>query len=359
MTDEPGEKNPKGRTPSQTKTLEVYHPADVAEAGRAARALAGKVGFQGHAGEEMAVVACELASNLLRHARGGLLVFRTFEDEAFTGLEMEAMDRGPGIPDPERAMTDGFSTVGGLGYGLGSVNRIMDDVEITPREGGGTRVRTRKRLRRSAPTDYPCPLQFGAATRAHPSATINGDAFLVKAWDRGALVGVIDGLGHGPFAHRASQTARRYLAYHWDHSLEAIFRGVGRACLSTRGVVMALGRFDFGSSPERTSTEGESIQLSFASVGNVEARTFRTPASLSFHVRRGVLGLNAPAAAVSVHPWKREWILVFHSDGLRSHWRLEDFPDLAETSAQGTAEALLCRLAKQDDDATVVVVKGA
>jgi serine/threonine protein phosphatase PrpC len=169
---------------------------------------------------------------------------------------------------------------------------------------------------------------------------------VVKHWAESVLVGVIDGLGHGPFAHRAAQAARQYVESHFDLPLDQIFRGVGRACRATRGVVMALARFDWGQG-----------RLTFASVGNIEARVFPGSELFPFPIRRGVIGLNAPKALITEYPWPPGHMLVLHSDGLRTHWSWKDFPGLAEQSAQALAQELLRLLVKEEDDATVIVVR--
>ena len=60
------------------------------------------------------------------------------------GIELIAEDEGPGIPDLEQAMQDGFSTNRGLGGGLPGVKRLMDEFHITSEMGTGTRIITRK-----------------------------------------------------------------------------------------------------------------------------------------------------------------------------------------------------------------------
>src|SRR6266849_9883143 len=161
-----------------------------------------------------------------------------------------------------------------------------------------------------------------------------------------ALVGVIDGVGHGEFAYSAAQAARHYVERHYDQPLADIFLGVGRTCRATRGVVMGLARFDWGRGT-----------LTFASVGNVEARVFGSPEPMNFLVPRGILGLNARCPVVTEHRWEVRNVMVLYSDGLNTHWRWSDFPHLAEASAAVAAQALLRALAREADDATVVVVK--
>ena len=158
---------------------------------------------------------------------------------------METLDRGPGFSNIQRAPGDGWTTGHSLGYGMGAVNRFTDHLEINERDDPpGAHVLCRRRLRTAPSADVHIPLTFGAASRPKPGSSVNGDDFFIKTWGNEALAGVIDGLGHGQFAHRAANKALTYLRTHYDQPLEALFQGVGRECVATRGVVMALARFD-------------------------------------------------------------------------------------------------------------------
>jgi serine/threonine protein phosphatase PrpC len=189
---------------------------------------------------------------------------------------------------------------------------------------------------------------------------VNGDTFVIKSGSGSVLLGVIDGLGHGPAAHIAAETARQFVESHFDQSLPAIFLGVDRACRTTRGVVMALARFDFGVnsfSPSSSSKSLPEIKLTFASIGDVEARVFGNPGPVNFMIRRGVLGGGAPNAVATEHSWDSRSILVLHSDGLSSHWQWQDYPGIANLPAILISQQLLLKLAKEDDDATIIVIK--
>jgi anti-sigma regulatory factor (Ser/Thr protein kinase)/serine/threonine protein phosphatase PrpC len=332
--------------PSQT--IEVLHPDSVGVARRAARALAETLGFAPTACEEVALAVTEIATNLVRHAQGGKLILTSLAAEGRPGLQVESLDQGPGIRDVEQALADGFSTAGSRGAGLGAVNRLMDELEITSVRRHGTRIVCRKWLREHVASLRSCPLTFGAATRPRRHDEVNGDAFVVKQWAESLLVGLIDGLGHGQFAHRAAQAARLYVDAHFDLPLAQIFRGTCRACRATRGVVMALARFDWGRE-----------QVAFASVGNIEARVFSQVEPVRFFLRRGIVGLNAPSPVVTEHRWPPGNVLVLHSDGLSTHWGWKDFPGLPNQPADVAAQALLRTLAKAEDDATAVVVTNA
>jgi serine/threonine protein phosphatase PrpC len=191
-------------------------------------------------------------------------------------------------------------------------------------------------------------MDFGVATRAYHLMPENGDAFMVKQWEGGALAGVIDGLGHGQFAQRASHAARHYLEQHFDQPLDSLFRGVERACRATRGVVMALARFDLANQ-----------KVTLGNVGNIEVRLIGNAERFSPIVRRGIIGANAPKPVLSEHPWTASDLLIMHSDGLRPHWTWDRFPNLIQEAPSIIASRLLAAFGKIEDDATVIVAKRA
>jgi anti-sigma regulatory factor (Ser/Thr protein kinase) len=306
------------------------------------------IGFDDLAVEEIALVVTELATNLVKYAKDGILRLQRTEEVGRTGIQIDSEDQGPGISNVEQAVGDDFSTSGSLGCGLGAVNRLMDEFDVASRPGAGTNIVCKRWLRPNVPPAAACPLVFGVATRPCRLMPVNGDTFVIKQWGESALVGVIDGLGHGPFAYRAAQAARQYVERHYDQPLAEIFRGVARTCRATRGVVMGLARFDW--------VPGT---LTFASVGNIEARVFGSPEPMNFVVPRGILGLNAGRAVVTEHRWELNNVMVLYSDGLSTHWRWGDFPHLAKAPATVAAQELLRTFARETDDATIVVVKSA
>lgn len=334
--------------PAVQETISISDVGDLGTARLAARSMSTAIGFDERAVEEITLVVSELATNLVKHAKDGILRLRRAEEDGRTGIQIDSEDQGPGIVNVEQAIGDDFSTSGSLGCGLGTVNRLMDEFDVASRPGAGTSIVCKRWLRLDVPPTLACPLVFGVATRPYPLMSVNGDTFVIQQWGESALVGVIDGLGHGQLAYRAAQAARQYVERHFDQSLDEIFRGVARTCRATRGVVMGLARFDWGRAT-----------LTFASVGNVEARVFGSPEPMNFVYPRGVLGLNARRPVVTQHRWELSNVMVLYSDGLIPHWRWSDFPHLAEASATVAAQELLRAFARETDDATVVVVKRA
>ncbi len=330
------------------EAIPISDVGDLSAARLAARSMSTAIGFDEGAVEEIALVVSELATNLAKHAKDGVLRLRQTEEAGRTGIQIDSEDQGPGIPNVEQAIADDFSTAGSLGCGLGAVNRLMDEFDVASRPGAGTSIVCKRWLRLDIPPALACPLAFGVATRPCPLMPVNGDTFVIKQWGESALVGVIDGVGHGQFAYRAAQAAGQYVERHYDQPLADIFLGVARTCRATRGVVMGLARFDWGQGT-----------LTFASVGNVEARVFGSPEPMNFVVPRGILGLTARRPVVTQHRWAPSNVMVLYSDGLSTHWRWSDFPHLAEASATVAAQELLHAFAREADDATVVVVKSA
>jgi serine/threonine-protein kinase RsbT len=129
-------------TPVVIKIDEEYH---VSEARLESRSLAEAAGFKTTAAYYIITSVSELANNIFFHAkRGGVIKLSTITRDGMLGIEVNAEDEGPGIPDLTLAMMDGFSTNGGLGGGLPGVKRLMDEFEITSMVGTGTRIVARK-----------------------------------------------------------------------------------------------------------------------------------------------------------------------------------------------------------------------
>ena len=132
------------REPTIARVTEEHH---IARARRVASVLAEAIGFHPLMTACVVTSVSELAANLFLHAtRGGTIALVPTERNGETGIEVVAEDRGPGIPDVEMAMQEGFSTGDGMGCGLPGVRRLMDEMEIESTVGVGTRVVTRKWL---------------------------------------------------------------------------------------------------------------------------------------------------------------------------------------------------------------------
>ena len=103
-----------------------------------------QAGFDEAPGRMIATAVSELVRNILKYAGQGEIRLRRVRKPGGQGIEVEAIDQGPGIEDCERAMQDHYSSSGTLGLGLPAVRRMMDDFSLESTLGEGTRVTARK-----------------------------------------------------------------------------------------------------------------------------------------------------------------------------------------------------------------------
>lgn len=125
----------------------IASDTDLLHARQAGRALAARVGFSSGDQTVIAAAISEIARNVLLYAREGEMVMSTFGNGEASGVVIVARDHGPGIPDVEQAMLDGYSTSGGFGVGLPGAKRLMDEFEIVSVEQQGTTVTMKKWIR--------------------------------------------------------------------------------------------------------------------------------------------------------------------------------------------------------------------
>jgi serine/threonine-protein kinase RsbT len=89
---------------------------------------------------KMVTAASELARNTLDYGKGGNVTLQVVQEGIRRGLKLSFEDQGPGIPDIELALRDGYTSGGGMGLGLGGARRLVNDFEIVSKVGEGTRV---------------------------------------------------------------------------------------------------------------------------------------------------------------------------------------------------------------------------
>ena len=118
----------------------VQSAEDVVAIRRAVRQRAVELGFNLVDQTKIVTAASELARNTVQHGGGGRVTIEAVEDFGRRGIRLTFEDEGPGIPNVELAMKDGFTTGGGLGLGLSGARRLSNDFSIESTVGKGTRV---------------------------------------------------------------------------------------------------------------------------------------------------------------------------------------------------------------------------
>jgi serine/threonine-protein kinase RsbT len=123
---------------SPSEVVEIRGPQDVVAVRQLVRARAVELKFSLVNQTKVVTAASELARNTLVHGGGGQVLLESLETTTRRGLRLSFSDHGPGIADITRAMTDGFTTGGGLGLGLSGSKRLCDEFSISSRPGEGT-----------------------------------------------------------------------------------------------------------------------------------------------------------------------------------------------------------------------------
>ncbi|MBD2563410.1 MULTISPECIES: anti-sigma regulatory factor [Nostoc] len=124
----------------KTETINIQSSTDVVLVRQAVRQLGVEIGFGLVDQTKIVTAASELARNTLEYGGGGTVKLETLQEGRRRGLRLTFEDQGPGIPDIDLALKDGFTTGGGLGMGLGGAKRLANEFEIQSAVGEGTRV---------------------------------------------------------------------------------------------------------------------------------------------------------------------------------------------------------------------------
>lgn len=124
----------------KSETVPIANEMDIVKARQLVRAAAVALGLKLVDQTKIVTAASELARNTLVYGRGGKMTIDVVVRVAQRGLRMTFEDQGPGIEDLKLAMTDGYTTGGGLGMGLSGAKRLVSEFEIESKVGVGTRV---------------------------------------------------------------------------------------------------------------------------------------------------------------------------------------------------------------------------
>jgi serine/threonine protein phosphatase PrpC len=191
-------------------------------------------------------------------------------------------------------------------------------------------------------------LKYGVYHRAKAGYEVSGDAYFIKEYPDGMLVGLVDGLGSGPLAAEAAQAAVEWISDHHQSSLTKIITGCHDVMRNTRGAVMALVRIN-------TETE----ELSFVGVGNIGFRAWSAesvqPISLA-----GIVGSRLPTLREFSFTYTPGDLIVMHTDGISRRFVLDGIVErMSPAPPQRLAEAIADDYAKRNDDVTLVVISSA
>ena len=126
--------------PIQEQSFPVVTQEDVVRVRHHVRELANQLRFSLVDQTKLVTAASELARNTIVYGGGGTMSLQVVEQGARTGLKVIFKDQGPGIPDINLALKDGYTTGNGLGLGLGGAKRLVNEFDLVSKPGAGTTV---------------------------------------------------------------------------------------------------------------------------------------------------------------------------------------------------------------------------
>jgi anti-sigma regulatory factor (Ser/Thr protein kinase) len=322
--------------------FQISERSEVGAARRAAVELTESRGFDATQAGKVGLCVTEAATNIVKHAGTGKIVLRVLERADIVGLEIIALDRGPGIPNVEVSLRDGVSTAGSPGTGLGAMTRLADTFEMYAPTGKGTVLRLEVWSR----PPPPAPFEMGVICLPKAGETACGDSWTtVSCKGRHGFL-VADGLGHGPDAARASLAATRVLEGRPDDEPADTIQSCHRALAPTRGAAVAVAKI---------ATD----KVGFAGVGNIACRIEAGAVRRQLVSHNGTLGHMMRRVQQFDLPLPTGALLLFHSDGLATHWNLADYRGLVGRHPGVIAGVLYRDHERGRDDVTVLVVRNA
>ncbi len=340
--------------------LEIENESDVGICRRKAVSLARQLGFDDVKSGEIAILVSELITNVLKHGggRGRIMICHLTDQDFRKAIEVWCCDKGNGIPEPEKAMLDGFSEKSTLGIGLGTIRRFSDIMEINPEKlpsvngndfSGSGNYQNCVRIVKWVPDNKwfgtNRSLITGAVSRPKPGETLNGDSYLIchNSPSR-SLAAVIDGLGHGKEAHLASSLAKEQILLKSELPVDALMKYVHQAIKGTRGAVIGIIHIDT-----------EACKIAFTGIGNIEGFLITPTGKKNLLSFGGIVGHNIRTPRVFEFPFQPGDSICMYTDGINSRWRIDDIN--WSNPPQQNAELLINNHSRLNDDATILIIR--
>lgn len=322
---------------------------------RAATDLAARLGFDATRCGEVAIVATEAATNILKHAGHGEILLRALRRDGDDGkagndgIELLAIDNGPGMASLPASMEDGRSTAGSYGVGLGAMARLSATFDAWSAPGkGAVLVMALWRGDGALGAGLESGLELGVVCQALPGETACGDAWAVASSATSATTLVADGLGHGGDAALAALGAVDAVMARPGQTAAMLLEDAHLALRATRGAAVSVVRIDMLED-----------RLVLAGVGNVACHVWNGAARRQLVSHNGIVGSNMRKVQEFDAPWGADGMLILHSDGIGSRWNLDDYPGLAACHPAVIAGVLYRDFCRRRDDATVLVLRDA
>ena len=301
-----------------TQVIVVTEQSQIAEGRRLVTKLARDQGFSEEEAGRCAIVASEMASNLVKFGGGGELLVGSFDDDTGSGVECLALDKGRGMADQDACMRDGYSTAGSAGQGLGAIRRQSHAFDIYSRPGQGTAVLSR--LKKGRVPDSPeTSAAWSGVSVPKAGEPVCGDGWQVSPSEHGEVVLVVDGLGHGPLAAEASLAAVTVFGKYRDLALAELLSRLHGGLRATRGAALAVARID-----------RDAGNVEFAGIGNISGTLISSSGVKKMVSHNGTAGHVARKFQSFNYPFQGQAVVVMHSDGIGTSWSIDRYPGLSQ-----------------------------
>ncbi|HEY1022927.1 MAG TPA: ATP-binding SpoIIE family protein phosphatase [Flavisolibacter sp.] len=296
---------------------------------------------------EIDIIVAEMVSNLAKHAGGGEVFVKLIEEKGLQGIEIIALDNGPGIADLRAMMQDGATTKNTLGQGLGAIRRLSHHFQVYTQKGWGTILLCRVFTKEPPPAKGPDPVEIRSFLVPKPGEEECGDGFYFKKTNDHVKLFLGDGLGHGKEAALATQKAIEAFKLCPENSPVEILRYLHHAVKRTRGLVGTVAVFNL---KEQT--------WKICGVGNISTRFFGATISKSHSPYNGIIGLNMPNSMNDqAVDYERGQCIILCSDGIKSKWDILKFPGILRHDLSLLDATIFKEFARNTDDMSIASCK--
>ncbi len=295
------------------------------------------------------IIVSELTSNLIKHAGDGEILYRFTPNKDEPVFEILCIDKGPGIADPVSSMRDGTSTTKTLGQGLGAMQRLSTTFQILSLRQWGTvlycRIGTESKHLEHSRSGFDLDIKTLCIPKMHEE--VCGDGYKIVQTTSHIKILFGDGLGHGPRAKEAMDTAENFFFESDEVDPVALMRTVHEAVRRTRGLVATIAVMDKANQT-----------WNICGVGNISTRLYTGIEYRNYMSYNGTIGLNIPKSMnPTVIPVERNQHLVMCSDGITTRWNLGAYPSAFKNDPTLLAAAIYKDFSRGNDDSSILIAK--
>lgn len=290
---------------------------------------------------EQLVLACsEIGHNAIRHGLGGNANIYALKDGKL--IRVIVSDSGPGIPNIELALREGYTTVKtSLGLGLEGAQRLVDNFNIDSSNGNGTIVTLEKYrpLTKNA-------VDYGLVSIPDNNYNYNGDQYVLKEYDGDALLlGVIDGPGQGYDAHSIAQTCKQFIENNYRKPITELLHALNILMQESNddvGITCSLARI----TPHNITYGGLGDTHAYLALDKAPSKPLINQEGRIGYIHRVQTG-------ISRFSFDHNVTIVMCSDGIKTIYDTID----VNMSAQDLANVLFDKNHRPNGDATIIIAK--